>query len=129
MVDYSYGMENSIFIVLAKLEHILYKSRVYNSIISLKKMFEQQDTHECELGVWYDDEGKKRFADTVSFNKLAIPHQIVHKNANSNLLYLDVRAEEETLKNSQNIINNFDNMEKASEELFALLDTMLQESK
>ena len=129
MVDYSYGMENSIFIVLAKLEHILYKSRVYNSIISLKKMFEQQDTHECALGIWYDDEGKRRFSETSSFNKLSIPHEIVHKNANSNLLYLDKNAGEETLLNSENIINNFDNMEKASEELFALLDTMLQESK
>ncbi|MDD3477022.1 MAG: methyl-accepting chemotaxis protein [Sulfurimonas sp.] len=129
MVDYSFGMENSIFIVLAKLEHILYKSRVYNSIVSLKKMFEQQDTHQCALGIWYDDEGKRRFAETSSFNKLSTPHEIVHKNANANLFYLDQKAEEETLKNSQNIINNFDNMEKASEELFTLLDTMLQESK
>ncbi|HUH41836.1 MAG TPA: methyl-accepting chemotaxis protein [Sulfurimonas sp.] len=129
MVDYSYGMENSIFIVLAKLEHILYKSRVYNSIVSLKKMFEQQDTHQCALGIWYDDEGKRRFSETLSFNKLSIPHEIVHRNANANLLYLNQKAEEDTLKNSQNIITNFDNMETASEELFALLDTMLQESK
>jgi len=129
MVDYSYGMENSIFIVLAKLEHILYKSRIYNSIISLKKIFEQQDTHQCALGTWYDDEGKRRFAETSSFSKLASPHETVHKNANANLFYLDQNSEEETLKNSQNIINNFDNMEKASEELFTLLDVMLQESK
>ena len=56
IVDYSYGMENSIFVVLAKLEHILYKSRVYNSIVSLKKIFQQQNTHQCDLGTWYEGE-------------------------------------------------------------------------
>ncbi len=129
MVDYSYTMENSVFVVLAKLEHILYKSRVYNSIISLNKMFEQQNTHECELGTWHDAEGKRRFAQTTSFGKLAAPHEIVHHNANANLAYLDHNAEITTLNNAQNIINNFDHMEKASEELFGLLDKMLQESK
>lgn len=129
MVDYSYTMENSVFIVLAKLEHILYKSRVYNSVISLNKMLEQQSTHECELGIWHDGEGKRRFAQTTSFAKLVAPHEIVHHNANSNLAYLDHDAQSATLKNAQNIIENFDKMEKASEELFTLLDTMLQESK
>ncbi|MDD2652696.1 MAG: methyl-accepting chemotaxis protein [Sulfurimonas sp.] len=129
MVDYSYGMENSVFVVLAKLEHILYKSRVYNSIISLNKMLEQQNTHECSLGTWHDAEGKRRFSQTASFGKLAAPHETVHKNANSNLAYLDRDAEVTTLNNAQNIIENFDNMEKASEELFGLLDKMLQESK
>lgn len=129
MVDYSYTMENSVFVVLAKLEHILYKSRVYNSIISLHKMFEQQNTHECELGAWHDAEGKRRFSQTTSFGKLAAPHEIVHRNANANLAYLEHNAEVTTLNNAQNIIDNFDHMEKASEELFELLDKMLQESK
>lgn len=129
MVDYSYTMENSVFVVMAKLEHILYKSRVYNSIISLHKMFEQQSTHECELGIWHDAEGKRRFAHTASYGKLAAPHEIVHHNANANLAYLDHNAEAATLKNDTTIIENFERMEKASEELFGLLDKMLQESK
>ncbi len=129
MVDYSYGMENSVFVVLAKLEHILYKSRVYNSIISLNKMLERQNTHECELGTWHDAEGKRRFSQTTSFSKIAAFHEIVHDNANANLAYLDRDAEVITLNNAQNIIDNFDRMEKASEELFELLDKMLQESR
>lgn len=129
MVDYSYGMENSVFVVLAKLEHILYKSRVYNSIISLNKMLEQQSTHQCELGIWHDAEGKRRFSQTTSYGKIAAPHEIVHHNANANLAYLDRDGEFSTLKGATTIMENFERMEKASEELFELLDKILQESK
>ena len=128
MVDYSYGMENSIFVVLAKLEHILYKSRVYNAIVSLK-MFEQQNTHQCALGTWYEGEGKRRFSETASYSKIASPHETVHKNANQNLTYLSKNAEEDTLANDVIIINNFDAMENASADLFSELDHMLKESK
>ena len=128
MVDYSYGMENSIFVVLAKLEHILYKSRVYNAIVSLK-MFEQQNTHQCALGTWYEGEGKRRFSETASYSKIASPHETVHKNANQNLTYLSKNPEENTLANDVIIINNFDAMENASADLFSELDHMLKESK
>jgi hypothetical protein len=121
-------MENSIFVVLAKLEHILYKSRVYNAIVSLK-VFEQQNTHQCALGTWYEGEGKKRFSATASYSKIASPHETVHKNANKNLTYLSKNSEEDTLANDVIIINNFDAMENASAELFSELDHMLKESK
>jgi len=129
IVDYSYGMENSIFVVLAKLDHILYKSRAYNSIISLNKVLPAQSPHECNLGKWYDGEGKRRFSETGSYSKLSAPHAIVHNNANSNLNYLNGDAQNQTLDNDEEIIKNFDAMEDASIELFTLLDNMLVESK
>ena len=122
-------MENSIFIVLAKLDHILYKSRSYNSIMSLEKLLKTQTPHECRLGEWYDNEGKERFKNTNAYPKVAAPHAIVHDNANKNLSYLNHDPENETLKNADEIIKNFDKMENASQELFDLMDTMLLESK
>jgi len=129
IVDSSYKMENSVFVVLAKLDHILYKSRTYNSIISLKHLLEAETTHECDLGQWYDNEGKARFSKTNSYARIAVPHATVHNNANKNLTFLDADAEHDTLNNSAEIIDNFDEMETASTELFTLLDTMLAESK
>ena len=129
IVDNSYKMENSVFIVLAKLDHILYKSRAYNSIISLEQLLIPESTHECDLGKWYDSEGKQRFSKTSSYRKLASPHEIIHTNANNNLEFLKNDAETSTLTNSCTIIDNFDNMEEASTELFALLDSMLEESR
>ena len=129
IVDHSYQMENSVFVVLAKIDHILYKSRAYNSVISLTKILETQSTHECNLGSWYDHEGKARFSKTASYPKIAAPHDIVHKNANVNIDYLEGDAELNTLQNAEKIISNFELMESASEELFSLMDSMLIESK
>ena len=129
IVNHSYEMENSIFVVLAKLDHILYKSRAYNSIMSLDKILVAQTPHQCGLGQWYDNEGKKRFSDSPSFSKITAPHNIVHTNANQNLNYLNNDADNDTLENKEIILTNFDKMEEASNELFVLLDNMLSESK
>ena len=129
IVGQSYHMENSIFVVLAKIDHILYKSRAYNSLITLQKVLKAVDSHSCNLGKWYDSEGKERFVQTPSYTKIAIPHNIVHTNANNNLKYLDVQnPAKNTLENKVEIVNNFENMEAASQELFELLDKMLQEA-
>jgi methyl-accepting chemotaxis protein len=128
IVEQSYFMENSIFVVLAKIDHILYKSRAYNSLISLNKILKAVDSHSCNLGKWYDSEGRERFANTSAYPKMAAPHNIVHTNANHNLTYIDAaNPEVEVIKHSDDIIASFDKMEAASEELFALLDQMLRE--
>jgi methyl-accepting chemotaxis protein len=128
IVEYSYSMENSIFIVLAKIDHILYKSRAYNSIMTLKKVLPSSSPHECRLGKWYDGEGKRRFSTTTSYSKIAVPHAIVHENANTNLSYIEADADTQTLQHCDQIISNFDKMENASAELFVLMDDMLKES-
>ncbi|QOP46087.1 methyl-accepting chemotaxis protein [Sulfurimonas paralvinellae] len=130
IVEQSYFMENSIFVVLAKIDHILYKSRAYNSLMSLKKVLKAVDSHSCNLGKWYDNEGKERFAQTSAYPKMASPHNIVHTNANNNLAYIETKDPETTvLIHSDEIIDSFDKMEAASEELFALLDQMLRETE
>jgi len=129
IVDQSYHMENSIFVVLAKIDHILYKSRAYNSLLTLRKVLKAVDSHSCNLGKWYDGEGKERFQATQSYSQIATPHNTVHTNANNNLTYLDVEDTAlNTIQHKDEIVQNFENMEKASEELFILLDKMLQEA-
>ena len=130
IVEQSYFMENSIFVVLAKIDHILYKSRAYNSLISLNKILKAVDSHACNLGKWYDGEGKERFAKTSAYAQMAAPHNTVHTNANNNLTYLDAQdPEQEVITHSDEIIASFDKMEAASEELFTLLDQMLRETE
>ncbi|MDF1882535.1 CZB domain-containing protein [Sulfurimonas sp. SAG-AH-194-C21] len=127
IVNRSYHMENSIFIVLAKIDHILYKARAYNSIMSLEPILKEVNSHQCNLGMWYDGEGKARFSSSNSYPKIAAPHNTVHVNANNNLAFLHKDAENDTLTNADTIVNNFEKMEEASEELFVLMDSMLDE--
>jgi len=130
IVNQSYHMENSIFIVLAKIDHILYKSRAYNSLISLQKVLKPVDSRSCNLGKWYDGEGKERFSDTNAYPKMASPHNTVHTNANENLSYLEAsNPEEKVIKHQNTIILNYENMENASNELFSLMDSMLAETE
>ncbi|MCK4874515.1 MAG: chemotaxis protein [Sulfurimonas sp.] len=127
IVDYSYRMENSVFVVLAKLDQILFKSRAYNSIITLNNVIPKKETEQCRLGEWCSSDGKRRFSQTESFSKLDVPRKTLNSKVYTNLKYLETNAEEETLKHSDEIIKNFDEMEKVSSELFALLDKMLKE--
>ena len=129
IVDKSYSMENLTFVVLAKIDHILYKARAYNSILTGQKLLAAVAPTECRLGRWYGSEGKERFGSTAAYSRMNTPHAIVHDNANSNLRYLDSKDPiEETLEHEEEILQSFERMEAASSELFALLDAMLDEA-
>ena len=129
IVGKSYSMENLTFIVLAKIDHILYKARAYNSILTGRKLLATVPPTECRLGKWYSSEGKERFGNTSAYSRMNTPHAIVHDNANANLRYLLDSKDpiEETLEHEDEILSSFEKMEAASEELFALLDVMLDE--
>lgn len=128
IVTSSYMMENSIFVVLAKIDHILYKSRAYTSLLLNEHALSEVNHHNCRLGKWYDEEGKRRFSDAPSFARIETPHKIVHTNANKNLSYVTEHKDNTYLDHSEEIIENFKGMEQASEELFVLLDAIVVEA-
>lgn len=129
IVDYSYNMENSIFIVLAKIDHIIYKSNAYNTIINATPSLTISDHNSCRLGKWYDGEGARRFSETPSFKRIPAPHKIVHDTANANAAYLSDGIEDSHVDDGDKVVERFEEMEKASTELFIHLDSMLEEAK
>ncbi len=128
IVTSSHNMENSSFIILAKIDHILYKARAYNSVMVCDQKLIAMDAHQCRLGKWYDGEGKERFGKMGSYEQIKAPHAVVHQNANKNLTFI-AQGEENILNNSSEIISNFKEMENASERLFVLMDNVLIESR
>ncbi|MFZ3053466.1 MAG: methyl-accepting chemotaxis protein [Sulfuricurvum sp.] len=128
IVTSSHNMENSSFIILAKIDHILYKARAYNSVMVCDQKLIAMDAHQCRLGKWYDGEGKERFGKIGSYEQIKAPHAVVHQNANKNLTFI-AQGEENLLNNSSEIISNFKEMENASEKLFVLMDNVLIESR
>lgn len=127
IVTSSYMMENSVFIVLAKIDHILYKSRAYNSLMRCEQRLEILDTHQCSVGKWYSDEGKRRFGNTQSYIAMKQPHHIVHEQANKNLMIVKNNDSEACVLYAKEIIDNFVKMESASQELFAYMDNLIPE--
>jgi len=127
IVHSSHRMENTTFVILAKIDHILYKARAYNSVMLCDQQLEAVDSHQCRMGKWYDNEGKERFGRTNSYSLMKDPHAVVHTNANKNLAFID-GGEERMLTHSSEIVSNFKEMENASDRLFSLLDNMLSEN-
>ena len=124
--EYSKYIRSSLFIVLVKIDHILFKSNAYASLISENDKAEFVDHKNCRLGKWYLSEGKEHLGHTDSYKLIDEPHAIVHNNVLSNLDYIKNHTAMNP-ENENNIINNFKHMEEASKKLFNILDSAIME--
>ena len=117
----------SVFMVLVKLDHLLYKSKGYKSVFSLKIEGEFSDHHHCRLGKWAEGgKGAEIFGGTASFKKLETPHKSVHDNI---LAAINCVTSNTCVEESANIRKYFANAESASQEVIATLGAMLQEER
>jgi hypothetical protein len=112
------------FIGLVKLDHLLFKTNAYVSILHTDASAQFADHHSCRLGQWYyNGVGKERFSHAPSFKAMDKPHSEVHRNIIEAVHCLKTGLCEE----SDKIIHNFESAEMASKELFALLDKLPSE--
>lgn len=120
------AIQNKLYTTLVKVDHIVFKSRAYSTVLEGDKEAEFADHHHCRMGKWYDAAGRERFGSTKSYKAMDKPHQIVHNSVFENLEYV---KQESTLKsdNPDKIVKNFSAMEDASKQLFILLDGMVEE--
>ncbi len=120
-------MKNHIFLILAKIDHIIYKQNAYNAIVDVDKNALFVDSNDCRLGKWYAHDGKKIFGKAPSFQKIDLPHRKVHDAVLYNIKF--IKDGDKRIKNEDIIIQNFEEMEKASFELYELLDNLRSELK
>jgi len=112
-----------IFMSLAKLDHLLWKVNTYLSVATQKEEFGFVDHHNCRLGKWYyEGEGKEFFAQTPSYASLEHPHSIVH-NGTKDVFKLIAQEELDIAA----IQKAFEVMESGSDDVFRLLDKVLEE--
>ena len=124
--DTSYRLENKITTILAKIDHIVYKTNAYSAILNEKNDTSFANYENSRLGKWYEDSStKERFYHTKSYALLVEPQKEIHECVSHNLQQLHNGYTTETLSL---FVNNFKKMEVASKNLFSLLDVMIQES-
>ena len=110
--------------ILIKIDHVLFKSNAYSSVLSEKKVQTFGDHKSCRLGKWYLGAGKETFGQTQAYKDADHPHSLVHINALKNIAFIDAgEAMKPSHKNA--IIENFKAMEAASLKLFVDLDNMV----
>ncbi len=120
----SRNMEAKIFLTLAKIDHVVYKSNAYLSMSQGKKVQEFGDHHGCRLGKWYVGEGKEFFGKTNGYQKIMEPHKGVHDNVINSMRFLDQNS---AIENKEIILKNFENMESASDKLFGIMEEIVVE--
>ncbi len=122
------AIENTTFVTLAKIDHIIFKSNAYKSIVNGVAETEFADHHNCRLGKWYDGGiGHDRFGHLGSFKPMEKPHEVVHKMVHTNMVFIE--GEDRSIEHQEEVLNNFKTMEEASHELFGLLDNLIKESE
>lgn len=118
-------MKNKNFIILAKMDHILFKSEAM-SHFERETYKEFTDHHGCRFGKWYESEGSEVFKQAKSFKEIDAPHAIVHSSV---IKVFDLMQKENVYNNKEFVKNNFIQMEQASEKLFEILDKVLEEQR
>jgi len=116
-------MKNKNFIVLAKIDHILFKADAFEHI-QKNDTKEFSTHHNCRFGKWYEGDGKSQFEHSASYKKMLTPHKIVHESVLNTFMLLE---NSDVLHHENAIKSNFLDMENSSDELFDLMDSMLVE--
>lgn len=116
-------MKNKNFIILAKMDHILFKADALSHI--QKESYKKFSDHKsCRFGKWYDNEGRAEFKNSENFNAIENIHKLVHTSV---LDVFELMKGSEMLSHQESIVNHLETMEEASDRLFELMDLVLEE--
>lgn len=105
------------FMQTVKLDHIVWKSNVYQQFLGLTELDMEQitDHRQCRLGKWYyEGEGQELFSNDSSFRALETPHAQVHQEG---LAALQAKQE----GNQEKALEHLQRMEQASERVIDLI--------
>lgn len=117
----------SVFMVLVKLDHLLFKAKGYKSVFSNKVDDAFVDHHNCRLGKWAEGgKGAQIFGNTPSFRKLETPHKQVHDNIIAAIKCVTAGT---CAQEAKNVITYFKDAENGSHEVISTLNSMLIEER
>lgn len=116
-------IQNTIFIVLAKIDHTIYKSKAYQAIYHDNQKVVLEDHFNCRLGKWYANEGKTIFGKTKNYQAFGAPHSDLHEYILKSIEIL--KHTDDLVKEKEKIKSNFERAETDSQKMFDLLDAML----
>jgi len=118
---------NSIFIILSKLDHLIFKANGYKTVFKGEVTSDFKSDTECRLGKWYHTgKGKENFSGCSSYSRLATPHREVHENIQK---AVECVKKGSCTKESENVMTYFNRAEEASRKVVRLLSSMLVEEK
>ena len=117
-------MTDSVFMSLAKLDHVLWKVNTYLSVNMNEPAFDFVDHHNCRLGKWYyEGEGKDYFSHSSHYHGIEQPHSVVHQGTQGVFELLGVEQ-----RNYPALMQAFQVMEENSKKVFEMLDKVEEDA-
>jgi len=123
---YAHSIANMVFVILAKIDHTIYKSNAYSTIFRRELRTKFLSASECQLGKWYANEAKDKFQHTPSYAQLDRPHKAIHKLVDRNISF--IKGTDKVVENRDEILNNFRTIEEEGALLYQLMESMLNEA-
>ncbi|MBV5321126.1 MAG: CZB domain-containing protein [Sulfuricurvum sp.] len=121
------NIESTAFVILAKIDHMLFKGTAYNAVYTRNDQQHFSDHHDCRLGAWYEKgDGKKYFSSLSSFQGMLQPHQKVHDTIG--VIGNTIKDISRLSENRDLLIQQFGTLENSSDTLFKQMDLMLNEA-
>ena len=120
-------IKNKLFTTLVKVDHIIFKSNAYKAVLNLNKSASFVDHHHCRMGQWYyDEKTRKTFGSLKAYKEMEPAHAKVHDKVFENMEFV---KQESVFKDHHPriIVENFKEMEDASNTLYMKLDEMAEE--
>ncbi len=118
----------ALFLSNYKIDHILFKSSAYSSVVNGTASDKLKKDHKhCGFGAWYYGSGQKLFASNQTFKNMQHHHQEFHNLINKNIECALSGSCMSESKNRKKIMQQFQDAEEHSNKLFVLLDDLANE--
>ena len=123
---YAHSIANMVFVILAKIDHTIYKSNAYSSIFRRESKTDFLSHMDCQLGQWYVGGAKEKFSHTQAYSLLDEPHKRIHTLVDRNISFIE--PNDDVVENKEEIISNFKEIEEQGHKLYELMETMLDQA-
>ncbi len=121
------NIASELFISLAKIDHMIFKSKGYLTVYKEDKSATVVDASSCRFGRWYEGkEGKSTFGKYSSYSAIATPHKNIHSTIRK---ITSIIKTGEEIQKADEVINLAKELEKSSTELFKVLNQLIFEKK
>ena len=118
------GANDSVFMNLAKIDHVIWKVNTYLSVIDGEPAMDFVDHHNCRLGKWYEsDDCRTSFSSVSAYAGLNLPHAKVHEATKKVFAMLEAGVS----TSDASVQASIEDMERGSDGVFLCLDQMLEQ--
>ncbi len=117
--------ENKGFVSLAKIDHIVSKTKMYGAIIKEDIEWSNSEKYTCGLDSWYRGSGKEEFGHLKAYKDIGRSYEVVCSAIKKNMQELSSNGLSES--NSRFFLSNCTGLEEASKKLIESLDKIVEE--